>query len=150
MTQLTHRWSFLTVVALLVAANLWAKDHGDDAFANLKPPLRAENAAALTAAEMAELLAEGQSGRWKSAASTNIGTIRFNADGTAHVTWSRGSADGNWRLRDNANCTTWDYRPDKESCNVYFLVGPDTYETYHVDDGKIDGLIIFDGQGVAE
>lgn len=110
---------------------------------SLKMPQRQATDRPVTGAALAALLLQGVAGDWQAAASGNGGTIEFRADGSARVSWSTGQSEGRWRVKYGANCTTWDYQPDKESCNVYYRVGENTYETYHLADDVIDGGIVF-------
>lgn len=114
---------------------------------DLEMPQRKAGDEPLTGDALTALLTSGVSGRWKAAASGNGGEIEFRSDGTARVTWSSGSAEGRWRIEDNANCTSWNYAPTRASCNVYYRVGDNAYETYHVSDGAIDGGIVFSAVG---
>jgi len=100
----------------------------------------------LTKDEMQTLLAGGAKNKW-----TGFGgkpcekcTSDFNKDGSARVSWSSGEAVGTWTLKGNHICTSWTtLRDGRESCAVYYQVGPKTYESYN-SAGQPEGMNYFE------
>jgi hypothetical protein len=100
----------------------------------------------LTREEMQTLLAGGAKNKWRGfgGAPCEKCTSDFNADGSARVSWSTGEARGTWTLKGNAICTSWaTLRDGRESCAIYYQVGPKTYESYTMT-GQPEGMNVFE------
>lgn len=101
-------------------------------------------AAPMTAAELAAFFRSGGKGQWSSFGGTAAGTMAYERDGTAEVTWATGRAEGTWAVKGNTLCTAWKtMRDGREQCAVYYRLGPKTFQSYQLD-GTPDGFNTFD------
>jgi hypothetical protein len=103
-----------------------------------------QGATPLTAEAMRALLGRGARGTWTTLAGSNGGTMRYERNGRAQVTWTSGKADGTWAIKGNSLCTAWkSMRDGREQCAVYYAVDGRTYQSFQLD-GTPDGFNTFE------
>ena len=103
-----------------------------------------QGALPLTKDAMTALLGRGAAGQWIGFGGGGGGTMRYERNGRAQVTWSSGKAEGTWAVKGNSICTAWtSLRDGREQCAVYYAVGGRTYQSFQLD-GTPDGINTFD------
>jgi hypothetical protein len=90
---------------------------------------RPDPAHRLTTAQIKATMA-GHKGRWRLVNGT-AGTSDYRTDGTIHIDWGKGSADGRWRAKDDMFCVTYPtIRNGREACYIVYKTGPKTIVGY--------------------
>lgn len=99
---------------------------------------------AMTQAELEQFHARTRNASWRNPSTGGSGSVTYNPDGTASVTWGGGSDQGNWEIRNGMFCNKWNtVRGGSELCTRIYHIGDNEYQTFDAS-GKLQSVVIYD------